>query len=262
MKKRIEHTFCDHCGTMILAGERCYHMDGKDYHPKCLRTAATKYVKDHLEVVVSTAFNPFSPLPATVELYYGDEENPRQIPMSIPYSEIVVKGDLYRPDNAALAIVQKYAKKHGLQMENFKNLTIVLPESATLVFRLDMVKKLKYGSAPTQIMDASVDVWMEPKTLGIKILGIYDLTFYGKEYSKYIYPQHISYDNDTDGYDVVGYIIHMLALAVESDLATFSTVEDQDVTDDISASSNIPTSHVVNARHADMTDKTSEMFNL
>ena len=257
MKKRIEHTFCDHCGTMILAGERCYHMNGKDYHAKCLRAAATEYVKNHLEVIVSTAFNPFSPLPATVELYYGDEKNPRQIPMSISYSEIVVKGDLYRPDNVARAIIQKYAEKHGLQMENFKNLTIVLPESATLAFRLDMVKKLKYGSAPTQIMDASVDVWMEPK-----ILGIYDLTFYGKEYSKYIYPQHISYDNDADGYDVVGYIIHMLALAVESDLATFSTVEDQDVTDDITAPANIPVGHVVNPRHADMTDKTSEMFNL
>lgn len=257
MKKRIEHTFCDHCGNMILAGERCYHMDGKDYHAKCLRTAATEYVKNHLEVIVSTAYNPFSPLPATVELYYGDEKNPRQIPMTIPYSEIVVKGDLYRPDDTALAIVRKYAEKHGLQMENFKDPTIVLPESATLAFRLDMVKKLKYGSAPTQIMDASVNVWMQPK-----ILGIYDLSFYGKEYSKYIYPQHISYDNDTDEYDVAGYIIHMLALAVESDLATFSTVEDQDVTDDISASSNIPTSHVVNPRHADMTDKTSEMFNL
>lgn len=262
MKKRIEHTFCDHCRNEINEGFAAYVYANHDYHENCIRDAIRNDIGFSGTIYIASAFNPYSPSPMTML-----EDETSSFDISAQLFTITRSLDEIKTYKDLIGQIFRNATRLPKNIDA-DHLGAAIAETAEdplpVVIDISAKKYIKNGSAPTIVMDASVSAWI------YSIPGSEDVyvgSIFGKEYSSFnSKPMHITCDNDETIGDLVEKIISSIIEAFVCDVATVYIVKNEDVDnlidDGNGTCSQVDTTRPIHPGRADLTDRTGELFNL
>lgn len=262
MKKRIEHTFCDHCMEQIEQGDCAYSYNTKEYHSRCVNAAISGNICQSGTIYVAKSFNPYSPRPITV---FGDISSKDQCVVSAQLGSIMKNlediqtySDLISKIFSNISDIPKNVDSDHLGATIASVMDSMLP----VVIEIPSKKHIKNGSAPTIMMDASICAWLLPDSN--TAVNVY---IFGKEYSSFANKNEYIKAEKFDSVEELIQGVYLLIInALKHDVCSTFIVQDVDVNNisvsDNGTSSQIDMSRPIHPGRADLTDRTGDLFNL
>lgn len=260
MKKRIEHTFCDLCGEQIPNGSTCFNFEGKEYCTYiCAYDAVEEHVVNKAEISVVGTWSPLAPTAVAVF------STPLTVGLK-SFTEACARGETMQNMIYNMLAILGLDRKEDPEMTG-EAITKIVESNPYFLITIPAIKKVKYGTAPTLQMDASIDCWLK---FGLKgeHEAVWFADIYGRDYSSFGKKPLVNQPFEMDLLTTIDVIVseHIVPILV-GDMGTYSTVEDQDV-DNVQIDMNTgkmtqtEVNGPLNPGRAIMEDQTEDLFNL